>query len=81
MSGLTCGTNELSLFSCSSNTSLGTVETTTSCRHADDASVRCQGLATGTYVYLLHINNLYPQHTSHVHGPILLAGYGLCMSL
>ena len=48
MGGLTCATTELSLFSCSSATPLGSVETSTSCTHADDASVRCQGLATGT---------------------------------
>ena len=48
MSGLSCGTTELSLFSCSSATPLGSVENTTSCRHADDAAVRCQGLATST---------------------------------
>ena len=47
MSGLTCGTTQVSLFTCSSTTTLGTVEISTSCRHADDASVRCQGLATG----------------------------------
>ena len=47
MSGLSCGTTELSLFSCSSTTPLGSVESTTTCTHADDAAVRCQGLATG----------------------------------
>ena len=47
MSGLACGTTELSLFDCSSITPIGSVESSTSCTHADDASVRCQGLATG----------------------------------
>ena len=47
MSGLTCGTTQLSLFSCTSTTPIGSVPT--SCRHADDASVRCQGLATGKH--------------------------------
>ena len=45
MSGLTCGTTQLSLFSCTSTSPIGSVPT--SCRHADDAAVRCQGLATG----------------------------------
>ena len=53
MSGLTCGTTELSLFSCSSTTAIGSVESSTSCTHADDASVRCQGLVTGNY-YTCH---------------------------
>ena len=47
MSGLSCGTTELSLFSCSSVTAIGSVESTTSCSHSDDVAVRCQGLATG----------------------------------
>ena len=47
MSGLSCGTTELSLFSCTSATTIGTVETTTTCTHSNDAAVRCQGLATG----------------------------------
>ena len=49
MSGLTCGTTELSLFSCTSATPIGSVPS--SCRHADDAAVRCQGLATGNHIF------------------------------
>ena len=49
MSGLSCGTTELSLFSCSSVTTIGSVETTTTCAHSNDAAVRCQGLATSEY--------------------------------
>ena len=52
MSGLTCGTTDSSLFDCSSTTPIGSVETTTSCTHADDASVRCQGLETGNSMTL-----------------------------
>ena len=48
MSGLTCGTTQLSLFSCSSTSPVGSVPS--SCRHADDASVRCQELAAGSNV-------------------------------
>ena len=48
MSGLTCGTTQLSLFSCSSTSPIGSVPL--SCRHADDAAVRCQGLATGNHL-------------------------------
>ena len=55
MSGLTCGTTQLSLFSCSSTSSIGSVPA--SCRHTDDASVRCQGLATSNY-RISHSNTL-----------------------
>lgn len=53
MGGLTCGTTELSLFSCSSTTQLGSVESTTTCTHANDVSVRCQGLETGSYSHFV----------------------------
>ena len=56
MSGLTCGTTQLSLFNCTFDTPIGSVENMTLCRHADDAAVRCQGLATGyflTFEFLL----------------------------
>ena len=49
MSGLTCGTTQLSLFSCTSTSPIGSVPS--SCRHADDAAVRCQGLATGSHIF------------------------------
>ena len=47
MSGLTCGGTETSLFSCTSNTPLGSVGTSTTCSHSNDVAVRCQGLPTG----------------------------------
>ena len=51
MSGLTCGTTQqLSLFNCMLATPIGSVENMTSCTHADDAAVRCQGLATGYFL-------------------------------
>ncbi len=50
MSGLTCGTTQLSLFSCTSTTPIGSVPS--SCRHTDDAAVRCQGLATSNHIQI-----------------------------
>ena len=54
MSGLTCVGTETSLFSCNSNTPLGSVELTTTCAHTNDVAVRCQGLPTGDLLECLH---------------------------
>ena len=46
MSDLTCSGTESSLFSCTTNTPTGSVESTTTCTHGNDVSVRCSGLST-----------------------------------
>jgi hypothetical protein len=59
MSGLTCGTTQLSLFSCTSTSPIGSVPS--ECRHADDAAVRCRGLTTGNHLGL-YSSMLRPVH-------------------
>ena len=49
ISDLSCTGNEITLFSCSTNTPLGTVESSTSCMHSNDVAVRCQGLPSGDF--------------------------------
>ena len=60
MSDLTCAGTEASLFSCTSNTPLGSVQNTTSCTHSNDVSVRCSGYSPGnlTLVLLLLIPSI-----------------------
>lgn len=62
MSDLLCGGSETSLFSCSSSTPLGTVESSTSCSHSNDVAVRCQGLPSGDLIWhniLLQLSACY----------------------
>ena len=47
MGDLTCTGTEASLFSCTSNTPLGSVQNTTTCTHLNDVSVRCSGFSPG----------------------------------
>ena len=54
MSDLTCSGTEPSLFTCTSNTPLGSVQNTTTCTHLNDVSVRCSGYSSGNLIlYLL----------------------------
>ena len=53
MSDLTCAGTEASLFTCTSNTPLGSVQNTTTCTHLNDVSVRCSGYSPGNLTIVL----------------------------
>ena len=66
MSDLTCAGTEASLFTCTSNTPLGSVQNTTTCTHLNDVSIRCSGYSPGNLTLFLLLLDYLTSDIIHI---------------